>query len=53
MNVPRAWHLVSLSHYHSHLIMRKLKIRSLDREDPLEKGTATYSSVFARRIPWT
>ena len=26
--------------------------RSLDREDPLEKGMATHSSILARRIPW-
>ena len=23
------------------------------REDPLEKGMATHSSILARRIPWT
>ena len=28
-------------------------LRSLDREDPLEKGMATNSSIFASRIPWT
>ena len=22
-------------------------------EDPLEEGTATYSSILAQRIPWT
>ena len=27
--------------------------QSLGREDPLEKGKATYSSVLAWRIPWT
>ena len=26
---------------------------SLDREDPLEEGTATHSSILACRIPWT
>ena len=26
---------------------------SLDREDPLEKGMATHSSLLAWRIPWT
>ena len=26
-------------------------VRSLDQEDPLEKGTATYSSILAWRIP--
>ena len=28
-------------------------VGSLDREDPLEKGIATYSSILACRIPWT
>ena len=25
----------------------------LGQEDPLEEGTATHSSIVARRIPWT
>ena len=28
-------------------------IRSLDREDSLEEGMATRSSILAWRIPWT
>ena len=28
-------------------------VRSLSWEDPLEKGTATNSSILALRIPWT
>ena len=28
-------------------------VRSLDREDPLEKGMATHSSILAWRIPST
>ena len=28
-------------------------IRFLGREDPLEKGKATPSSILAGRIPWT
>ena len=28
-------------------------VRSLDWEDPLEKGKAFHSSVLAQRIPWT
>ena len=28
-------------------------VRFLDWEDPLEKGTATHSSILAWRIPWT
>ena len=28
-------------------------IRSLGRDNPLEKGMATHSSILAWRIPWT
>ena len=28
-------------------------IRSLSGEDPLEKGMATHSNIFAWEIPWT
>ena len=28
-------------------------IQSLGREDPLEKGMATHSSILAWSIPWT
>ena len=33
--------------------MQEMGIRSLGREDPLEKGMATYSSIPAWEIPWT
>ena len=33
--------------------MQETQVRSLGREDPLEKGVATHSSVLAWRIPWT
>ena len=33
--------------------MRETQVRSLGREDPLEKEMATYSSILAWRIPWT
>ena len=33
--------------------MRETWVRSLDWEDPLDKGKATHSSVLAWRIPWT
>ena len=29
------------------------QVRFLGREDPLEKGMATYSTLLAWRIPWT
>ena len=28
-------------------------VRSLSREDPLEEGMATHSSILAWRTPWT
>ena len=33
--------------------MRETWVQSLVWEDPLEKGTATHSSILAWRIPWT
>ena len=33
--------------------MRETRVRSLNREDPLEKEMATCSSILAWRIPWT
>ena len=34
-------------------IMRETWVRSLRREDPLEKEMATHSSILAWKIPWT
>ena len=34
-------------------LMQETCIRSLDREDPLEKGMETHSNILALRIPWT
>ena len=31
----------------------RTQVPSLGLEDPLEKGTATHSSILAWRIPWT
>ena len=33
------------------LPMRETRVQSLGWEDPLEKGTATHSSILAWRIP--
>ena len=33
--------------------MQKMRVRSLDQEDPLEKDMATHSSILAWEIPWT
>ena len=35
------------------LKMRETRVRSLGREDPLEKEMATHSSIHAWKIPWT
>ena len=33
--------------------MKETWVQSLGWEDPLEKGTATHSSILTWRIPWT
>ena len=33
--------------------MQETQVWSLGREDPLEKGMATHSSILARKIRWT
>ena len=33
--------------------MQETKVQSLGREDPLEKGMATHSSILLWRFPWT
>ena len=35
------------------LPMQEMQVRSLGREDPLEKEGATHSSIFTWEIPWT
>ena len=32
---------------------QEMRVQSLDQEDPLKKGIATYSSILAWWIPWT
>ena len=33
--------------------MQEIWVRSLGQEDPLQKGTATQSSILAWEVPWT
>ena len=33
--------------------MYEMQVQSRRREDPLEKGPATHSTILAWRIPWT
>ena len=35
------------------LAMQETWVRSLGREDPLEKGMTTHSRILAWEIPWT
>jgi len=32
---------------------QEISVQSLGREDPLEEGVVTHSSILAWRIPWT
>ena len=34
-------------------VIQETQVQSLGREDPLDKGMATHSSILAWRIPWT
>ena len=34
-------------------VMQETWVQSLGQEDPVEKRTATHSSILAWRIPWT
>ena len=34
-------------------VMQETQVRSLGKEDPLEKGMASHFSILAWRIPWT
>ena len=34
-------------------VVQEIQVQSPGRDDPLEKETATHSSILARRIPWT
>ena len=33
--------------------IQEMRVQSLDREDPMEEGMATQSSILAWRIPWS
>ena len=33
--------------------VQETQVQSLGREDPLEVGMITHSSILARKIPWT
>ena len=50
---PHPWASLVAQTVKNLLAIQKTRVQSLGWEDPLEKGMATHSSVFAWRIPWT
>ena len=34
-------------------VTQEMQVQFLGREDPLEKGMATHSSILAQTVPWT
>ena len=55
MAISYAYHVVTLvAQMVKNLpAMKETRVRSLGREDPLEKGMATHSRIPAWRISWT
>ena len=59
LNSDSEYYMYDLREFRStHLVknlaaMQEIQIRSLGREDPLEKEMATHASIPAWRIPWT
>ena len=47
------WFILGLPWLKNLPAMQETWVRSLGQEDPLEKGTATHTSIFAWRILWT
>ena len=45
------WYYLHLTDCPNQPAMRETQIRSLTQEDPLEKGTATHSSILACKLP--
>ena len=53
MEAPNPWAFLVAQLVKNLPAMRETWVRSLGWEDPLEKGTATHSSILAWRIPWS
>ena len=53
MGVDKSWASLVAQMVKNPPAMWESWVRSLSWEDPLEKGTATHSSILAWRIPWT
>ena len=51
--MPSQWASLVAQMVKNPLAMHKTWVRSLGWEDPLDKGTATHSSILTWRVPWT
>ena len=47
------WYYLHLTDCPNQPAMWETQVQSLNQKDPLEKGTATHSSILACRLPWT
>ena len=50
---PRPWSFLVAQMVENLPVMQEMQVPSLGREDSLEKGMTTHSSILAWRIPWT
>ena len=48
MTFPHIWDSLG-----AQTVIQETWVRSLGREDPLEKGMGTYSSILVWKSPWT
>ena len=53
LNLPQYWTSLVAQMIKNLPDMQETQVQSLGGEDPLEKRTATHSSILAWRIPWT
>ena len=51
--MPSQWASLVTQMAKNPLAMHKTWVRSPGWEDPLDKGTATHSSILTWRVPWT
>ena len=47
------WASVVIQMVKNLLALQETQVQSLGQDDPMEKGTATHSSILAWRICWT
>ena len=52
---PQLWHILSIRKNGEQGIgfLKMPWVQPLGREDPLEKGTVSHSSIIAWTVPWT